>query len=59
MSLPEADIAARGAMFVIPVIVFASWGWKAPATAFPCAVVAGGVREAARVTAGSARAVTA
>ncbi|WP_329290808.1 hypothetical protein [Streptomyces sp. NBC_01455] len=46
-------------MFVIPVIVFASWGWKAPATAFPCAVVAGGVREAARVTAGSARAVTA
>lgn len=59
MSLPEADIAARGAMFVIPVIVFASWGWKAPATAFTCAVVAGGAREAAGVTAGSARAVTA
>ncbi|WP_393077603.1 hypothetical protein [Streptomyces sp. LN704] len=46
-------------MFVIPVIVFASWGWKAPAIAFTCAVVAGGVREAAEVTAGSARAVTA
>ncbi|MFD1274336.1 hypothetical protein ACFQ51_30090 [Streptomyces kaempferi] len=51
MSLPEADITARGAVFVIPVIVFASWGWKASAIAFTCAVVAGGAREAAGVTA--------
>ncbi|MBL1101008.1 hypothetical protein [Streptomyces coffeae] len=44
-------VSAVHSMFVVPVIVFASWGWKAPVIAFTCAVLAGGVREAAGVTA--------
>ena len=44
-------VSAVHSMFVLPVIVFAPWGWKAPAIAFTCAVLAGGVREAAGVTA--------
>ncbi|MFD8542600.1 hypothetical protein [Streptomyces sp. NPDC059649] len=44
-------VSAVHSMFVVPVIVFASWDWKAPAIAFTCAVLAGGVREAAGVTA--------
>ncbi|MEU8825737.1 hypothetical protein [Streptomyces sp. NPDC048636] len=44
-------VSAVHSMFVVPVIVLASWGWKALAIAFTCAVLAGGVREAAGVTA--------
>ncbi|MFJ3232418.1 hypothetical protein [Streptomyces sp. NPDC086787] len=40
-------ISAVHSVFVLPVIVFASWGWKALVIAFTCAVVAAGVREAA------------
>ncbi|MFD9789856.1 hypothetical protein ACFWXK_02775 [Streptomyces sp. NPDC059070] len=43
-------LSAVHALFVLPVIVFASWSWKALAIAFTCAVVAGGVREAAEAT---------
>ncbi|MGW7525928.1 hypothetical protein [Streptomyces sp. NPDC054783] len=38
-------VSAVHSMFVVPVIVFASWDWKAPVIAFTCAVLAGGVRE--------------
>lgn len=44
-------VSAVHSMFVLPVIAFASWDWKAPVIAFTCAVLAGGVREAAGVTA--------
>ncbi|MFJ9867687.1 hypothetical protein [Streptomyces sp. NPDC101165] len=44
-------VSAIHSMFVIPVIVFASWDWKALAIVFTCAVLAAGVREAAEVTA--------
>lgn len=44
-------VSAVHSMLVIPVIVFASWDWKAPVIVFTCAVLAGGVREAAGVTA--------
>jgi hypothetical protein len=43
-------VSAVHSMFVVPVIVFASWDWKALAIAFTCAVLAAGVREAAGVT---------
>ncbi|MGW2703831.1 hypothetical protein [Streptomyces sp. NPDC001340] len=44
-------VSAVHSMFVVPVIMFASWDWKAPAIAFTCAVLAAGVREAAGATA--------
>ncbi|AKJ14730.1 hypothetical protein ABB07_33130 [Streptomyces incarnatus] len=44
-------VSAVHSMFVVPVILFAPWDWKAPVIAFTCAVLAGGVREAAEVTA--------
>jgi hypothetical protein len=44
-------VSAVHSMFVVPVILFASWDWKAPVIAFTCAVLAAGVREAAGVTA--------
>ncbi|GAA3128850.1 hypothetical protein [Streptomyces echinatus] len=43
-------VSAVHSMFVIPVILFASWDWKAPVIAFTCAVLAAGVREAAGLT---------
>ncbi|WP_225824093.1 hypothetical protein [Streptomyces naphthomycinicus] len=43
--------SAVHSMFVVPVIAFASWEWKVPAIAVTCAVLAGGVREAAGATA--------
>ncbi len=48
--------SAVHSLFVLPVIVLASWGWKALAIAFTCAVLAGGVREAAGVSASRRRA---
>lgn len=48
-------VSAVHSLFVVPVIAFASWDWKAPVIAFTCAVLAGGVREAARVTAPAGR----
>ncbi|MEU6069230.1 MULTISPECIES: hypothetical protein [Streptomyces] len=39
------------AMFLVPVITFAPWGWQVPLIAFTAAVLAGGVREAAAATA--------
>ncbi|MCP9211413.1 hypothetical protein [Streptomyces cucumeris] len=47
--------SAVHSLFVLPVIVLASWGWKALAIAFTCAVLAGGVREAAGVSASRRR----
>ncbi|MFF2149470.1 hypothetical protein [Kitasatospora sp. NPDC058190] len=44
-------VSAVHSMFVVPVIAFASWGWEALVIVFTCAVLAGGVREAAGVTA--------
>ncbi|MEE4420619.1 MULTISPECIES: hypothetical protein [Streptomyces] len=44
-------VSAVHSMFVVPVIVFASWEWTALVIAYTCAVFAGGVREAAGVTA--------
>ncbi|MFF4037449.1 hypothetical protein [Streptomyces sp. NPDC001816] len=48
-------VSAVHSMFVVPVIMFASWDWKAPAIAFTCAVLATGVREAAGATAAAGR----
>ena len=44
-------VSVLHSLFVVPVILFASWEWKALVIAFTCAVLAGGVREAAVVTA--------
>ncbi|MFJ8031897.1 hypothetical protein [Streptomyces sp. NPDC096032] len=41
---------ALHSMFVVPVILLASWEWKALAITFTCAVLAAGVREAAGAT---------
>lgn len=43
---------------LVPVITLAPWGWKAPAIALTCTVIAGGVREAARVTTPAGRAAS-
>ncbi|PKW12276.1 hypothetical protein SAMN05428944_0475 [Streptomyces sp. 1222.5] len=43
-------VSALHSLFVVPVILLASWEWKALAIAFTCAVLAAGVREAADVT---------
>lgn len=40
-------VSAVHSVFVLPVIGLASWEWSAPAILFTCAVIAGGVREAA------------
>ncbi|WP_055489831.1 hypothetical protein [Streptomyces sp. TP-A0356] len=40
-------VCAVHSMFVVPVIGLASWEWSASAILFTCAVIAGGVREAA------------
>ncbi|MBL1110231.1 hypothetical protein JK361_37720 [Streptomyces sp. 5-8] len=44
-------VSAVHSMLVVPVILVASWDWKAPAIAFTCAVLACGVREAAEASA--------
>ena len=38
-------------LLTVPVILFASWNWRATVIAFTCAVIAAGVREAAAVSA--------
>jgi len=38
-------------LLTMPVILFASWSWRATVIAFTCAVIAAGVREAAAVSA--------
>ncbi|MFF7241880.1 hypothetical protein [Streptomyces collinus] len=40
-------VSAVHSLFVLPVIVLASWEWKVPAIVFTCALLAAGVREAA------------
>ncbi|MFJ3307276.1 hypothetical protein ACIPSA_30070 [Streptomyces sp. NPDC086549] len=44
-------VSSVHAMFLVPVITFAPWGWKVPLIVFTAAVLAGGVREAAAATA--------
>ncbi|MGW7404243.1 hypothetical protein ACWGI9_10980 [Streptomyces sp. NPDC054833] len=44
-------VSSVHALFLVPVITFAPWGWKFPLIAFTAAVLAGGVREAAAATA--------
>ncbi|MFC9283441.1 hypothetical protein [Streptomyces collinus] len=43
-------VSAVHSLFVLPVIVLASWEWKVPAILFTCAVLAAGVREVARAS---------
>ncbi|MEV0181845.1 hypothetical protein AB0I54_21510 [Streptomyces sp. NPDC050625] len=44
-------VSSVHALFLVPVITFAPWGWKVPLIAFTAAVLAGGAGEAAAVTA--------
>ncbi|MFH8342880.1 hypothetical protein [Streptomyces sp. AM6-12] len=50
-------VSAVHSVFVVPVIVLASWEWSASAILFTCALIAAGVREAAWTSAPATGAV--